>query len=207
MPMRIPPAAAKFLIAGLLLIGLGCSRTPSGGLPAAAPIPVISQQPDFEPDAPVSEPQRNVSLPPPQPVPPEALPRRTGPLAVDVEPESESEGPASRRTTAIAPVVTAEFPDESGETPPLPRLGRIVTDAERNERNAAIDLNLARTAERLRIIRSSQADLDVEQRAAVKRIQAFVSQVEQTRQDDLASAQNLAERANLLAEDLARNLQ
>jgi len=82
-----------------------------------------------------------------------------------------------------------------------------MTEAERNERNAAIDLNLARAAESLRLIRSSQTDLDIEQRAAVKRIQAFVSQVEQTRHDDLASAQNLAERANLLAEDLARNLQ
>jgi len=140
-------------------------------------------------------------------VPPEAVPRRTGPLAIEVVPESEAEGPTNRRTTATTPAVTAEFPEQSGETPPLPRLGRIVTEAERSERNAAIDLNLARAAESLRTIRSSHTGLDIEQRAAVKRIQAFVSQVEQTRHDDLASAQNLAERANLLAEDLALNLQ
>ncbi len=206
MSTRISPSVSTFLIFILTVCIAGCNQNRAGGLPAAAPIPVISQQPEFEPNPPVSEPQRNVTLPPPQPVPPEALPPTTGPLTVEVNPESETEGLTEPRATSITPAATPELSEESGEFPPLPRLGRIVTEEERTERNEAIDFNLARAAESLRTIRNSQAELDLEQRAAIKRIQAFVSQVEQTRQDDLASALNLAERAKLLAEDLARNL-
>ncbi len=206
MSMRIPPTASTFLFLTLAICIAGCNQNRAGGPPAAAPIPVISQQPEFEPNPPVSEPQRNVALPPPQPVPPEALPRTTGPLTVEVKPESETDVLTESRAAAIAPAVTPELSEESGEFPPLPRLGRIVTEEERTERNEAIDFNLARTAESLRTIRNSEAELDLEQRTGVKRIQAFVSQVEQTRQNDLASALNLAERAKLLAEDLARNL-
>jgi hypothetical protein len=41
-----------------------------------------------------------------------------------------------------------------------------------------------------------------EQTAAVNQIQTFISQAEEARKDDLIRANNLAERADVLAQDL-----
>jgi hypothetical protein len=49
------------------------------------------------------------------------------------------------------------------------------------------------------------ARLSEEQHTTIKRIQAFIQQAEDKRKQDLTIAKSLADRALLLAEDLAKN--
>ncbi len=66
-----------------------------------------------------------------------------------------------------------------------------------------LDQRLAQT--RANLNRLNGRTLNGEQVAAVKRIQAFLKQAEDTREQDLNLARNLAQRAQVLAEDLVRS--
>ena len=163
-------------------------------------------EPPRIPSAPVSEPQTVATLPPPQPIPPEAIPDVPPPLAVDpprqiteLEAESEKVSEASRESvTPSEPVAPA--PQPSGL-----RLGRILSPEERGEYNRSIDGSLVAAHRSLALV--LQRGPNPEQTEEVKRVRAFIRQAEAARKQDLPLAENLAERAKLLAEDLARSVQ
>jgi hypothetical protein len=79
-------------------------------------------------------------------------------------------------------------------------LGALLTVQQREEYNRAIDTSLTRARRALDGVQGRS--LSSEQQAGVLRIRAFLSQAESARNDDLPLAKNLAERAELLAQDL-----
>jgi len=173
-----------------------------------APVANIPPAPRAEPASPVSEPQTAVKLPPPQEVPPEAVPPLPEPHPPG-ERKSVSASPSARRPRPAAESGSPEpgRAEDSLMPPPeseLPRLGQFLTEEQRRRYNRLIDANVAQTQEFLSRIVTSE--LTPDQVAAVKRIRAFLQQVEETRAQDLEIANNLAARARLLAEDLARAL-
>lgn len=113
--------------------------------------------------------------------------------------------PAPRRTpqpvraTAPPPAVVTPEPQ-----PPAPRLAQIFTSEQLREYNRSLEESL----DRVRRVLGSVAgkNLNAELTQMVSRIQTFQMQAEQTREQDLVTAVNLARRADLLAQDLIKRL-
>jgi hypothetical protein len=80
-------------------------------------------------------------------------------------------------------------------------LGQIFTPEQMREHNRAIDESLERVKRALSVL--GRKNLNAEQSEAVSRIAQFQKQAEQAREaQDLANAELLAKRADLLAQDL-----
>ncbi|MDA1314206.1 MAG: hypothetical protein O2968_12775 [Acidobacteria bacterium] len=95
-------------------------------------------------------------------------------------------------------------PSATPDAPPAPfRLGQILSVDERRKYNEMIDRDLNAAEQSLALV-LSRANRQ-EQGAQVRRVRAFITQAGDVRADDLPLARNLADRARLLAEDLARN--
>jgi hypothetical protein len=88
--------------------------------------------------------------------------------------------------------------------PPAPHLGDILTSDQQKQYNSAIDQSLARTQTSLGSIAKHR--LTREQQAVVTQIQNFVQQAQSTRKSNLPAARSLADRADVLARDLAGSL-
>lgn len=198
--------AAKLVGVGLVLLAI-VTQAGCGKKSTAAPTPTpVRAQPSVEtakrPAGPASEPQFQEQLPPPQPIPPEALADEPTTLRVErISPALDEEvGPLEE----IAPPVK-EPVERTAEPTPNPRtpfrLGVILSEQERSQYNTMIDRDLS-VAERslARVLSGGRLQ---ERSAQVKRVRAFMRQAEEVRGDDLPLAKNLAGRARLLAEDLA----
>ena len=185
-----------------IVIQAGCGTKSSA---APTPTPVRAQatvETARRPAGPAWEPQSREKLPPPQPIPPEALAGEPTTLRVErAQPPIEEEfGPLEEITPpADAPTETTAEPDTNPRSPF--RLGVILSDQERTQHNTMIDRDLT-VAERSlkRVLNGGRLQ---ERSAQVKRVRAFMRQAEEVRGDDLPLAKNLAGRARLLAEDLA----
>ena len=211
--MRLPrpKTSATARAAGLVIILAACAAVVACGKRDTAPPPLTPAvaapvpEPPRIPLAPVSEPQTVATLPPPQPIPPEAIPDVPPPLAVDpprqtTELEAESAEVSEASSESVTPSESVAPAPPSGL-----RLGRILSPEERNEYNRSIDGSLA--AAHRSLARVLQRGPNPEQTEEVKRVRAFIRQAETARKQDLPLAENLAERAKLLAEDLARSVQ
>lgn len=87
----------------------------------------------------------------------------------------------------------------------MPRLGQIFTPEQARDYNRQLDDSLARVRNVLAVaqkrrLTGGQADM-------VNRIRTFQRQAEQAREQDLVTAVNLANRADLLARDLLAQFQ
>ena len=80
----------------------------------------------------------------------------------------------------------------------------MLTAQQRRELNQAVDRSL--DAAQRSVAAVVRHTLSADQVNSVRRIRAFLRQAEETREQDLALAKNLAERARLLAQDLERGL-
>ena len=203
---RIHKRAARIPAAGLLLAAMimqaGCGKKST---PAPPPAPVTAEpaiEPRERPAGVAWEPQTQEKLPPPQPIPKEALSSEHSPLRIDrseqpdegtTEPIVDDEPTKHERTS------TATEPAANPRTPF--RLGIILSSEERSEYNRMIDRDLAAAEESLS--RVLNGDGLRERGVQVKRVRAFMRQAEEVRGDDLPLARNLAGRARLLADDLA----
>jgi len=76
--------------------------------------------------------------------------------------------------------------------------------AQQRQLNAVIDRNLARAQASLNAIGARQ--LPGDQKAVVDQVRNFIQQAQELRKSDLAAAKSLAERAEVLARDLAARL-
>ena len=122
----------------------------------------------------------------PAPPPSRPSPRRGQPVPT---------GPKNPATTPAPPDAT------TAPATPTPRLGQIFTPDQLREHNRAIDESLDRVKKALAVL--SQKKLNAEQTETVNRITTFQKQAEQARDaQDLANAELLAKRADLLAQDL-----
>ncbi len=112
---------------------------------------------------------------------------------------------STRKQSRQAPAAAA--PPAPGPAPapapaaPAPQLGDILTPDQQREYNTAIDQSLSHAQASLGSIANRQ--LSKEQQGILGQIRSFIQQAQETRKSDLQGAKSLAERAEVLAGDLA----
>lgn len=193
----------------LAILPLGSCGNKQAAASSPPPAPRVSRAPGPQPPAsePVSEPQTVAALPSPQPVPPEAVPETPGPLVAEPAPETSLEPqPSPPRPAPSAPPVASESATQQ-ETPAaaVPQLGQMLSADQRRQFTQLIDQAIRRAQDRLDVVLANSSKLNEEQHTTIKRIRAFIRQAEDARGQDLTIAKNLADRADLLAQDLAKN--
>jgi hypothetical protein len=103
---------------------------------------------------------------------------------------------------ATNPAISAPAPAAPSAPPAAPpKLGDILTPDERKQYSASIDQSLSHAQTSLNSITGRQLSKD--QQAEVEQIRNFMQQAQGTRSSDPAGAKSLAERAEVLARDLA----
>ena len=110
-------------------------------------------------------------------------------------PATGSPAPAPQ---SIAPQTAAPAPEPAA---PSPKLGDVLTAAQQRQLNVAIDQSIGRAQASLNSIGRRQLPSD--QQAVVDQVRNFIQQARELRNSDLAAARSLAERAEVLARDLA----
>jgi hypothetical protein len=104
--------------------------------------------------------------------------------------------------SATAPAATTPSPTPAAPVAaPAPKLGDVLTANEQQKYTAAIDQSLSKAQTSLNAIGTRQ--LNKNQQADVEQIRNFIKQAETARSSDPAGAKSLAERAEVLARDLA----
>ncbi|MEK7408772.1 MAG: hypothetical protein AAB225_27215 [Acidobacteriota bacterium] len=156
---------------------------PPSTTPKEAP-PLILPPPDLPPGEPKISQPPVIQLPQPRPPAPR---RRKRPVPKPV--------PAP----VPEPVVEAPKPPTPMQ---VPQLQQILSPEQQRECNEAIDQSLARAQAAL--ARFNGRRLTDDQAAAVARVRTFILQAEQARKTDLLTARALAERADVLAQDLLK---
>jgi hypothetical protein len=182
-----------------------CRNRKATAAPISPPPPVAVVGPVAPPPAEISEPQTTAKIPESEQIPAGAVPEPLGPLAGRDDPGELAAQPAPPPQRPIQTGAADESPAPEGNevSPPLPRLGQILTAEERQAYNRMIDNSIEAARRNLTVILSHT--LRPDQMEAVRRIRAFIEQAKAARERDLALARNLADRAVLLAEDLARS--
>ena len=196
------PRWAMMVFVACLCATAGCARKDSTTVP---PAPVRAEptiEPLARPVGPAWESQTQDTLPASQPVPSDAP--DPAPLKVDrSEPAGDTTAavPSERDPVTLDPNKTPSAPPDA--TPAPFRLGQILSSDERRKYNETIDGDLKAAEQSLTLVlgRGNRQ----ERNAQVRRVRAFITQAGEVRADDLPLARNLAARARLLAEDLARN--
>lgn len=163
--------------------------------PAAEPAPPIAPPATPEPAPPASQPP---SSPPVQETKPSPLGPPANPPAVPAQPPAAQPPPTAPSTPP------ARRPTRPANNAPAPRLGDVLTADQQRQYNAAIDQSLSRAQNSLNQIASRR--LTKEQETMVGQIQSFIQQAQAARKSNLAAARSLAERADVLARDLAGSL-
>lgn len=188
-------------IAALLCAGLtGCASMPLGKKkaisvpPAPAPAGVPAPLPSAAPSVPVGGQPVPVVAAEPEPPPPEPLP----PLTRTVPVPKPAVQQAGRRPATPAPA-----PAPTAESTPL-RLGAILSPERQRQYQA--DLKRSLTAARAATSQAGTAALTPTQKETMVRVETFIQQAEATAGQDLATAVQLARRAELLGQELSRSL-
>ncbi len=125
-------------------------------------------------------------------------------------PEAQPLPPPPAPPKKKAPSAGAQVPAVSAEPPvpppaaPTPQLRPILSAGQKQELERLFNERLKRTQGLLASIGSRQ--LSAEQNDVVQQIRTFLKQAEESREADLLRANNLAERAEVLAQDLAKRL-
>jgi hypothetical protein len=154
------------------------------------------------------------SVAPAEPVVTTPPPATTTPAPIQTQPAKdeskyqknkppEQPPPPKRATRPATPAAAPAAPATTAPVEP-PRLGDILTPDQQHQFNSAIDLKLAHAQASLDYITTRQ--LTKEQEATVAQIQNFMAQAQEKRKDDLAAANSLAERAEVLSHDLVASL-
>ncbi|MGP0071580.1 MAG: hypothetical protein ACLPWF_06560 [Bryobacteraceae bacterium] len=191
---RFPPLQAIFLLS-FLLWESACQKrqvtvpvpappaTSQPASPALTPAAATSGTSNSGATTPAQEPSPYQVNKPPQAA---KKPARSTP----------SPAPAAASTASPSPAPAAPAPAS-----PAPKLGDILTPDEQKQYTASIDQSLTHARASLNSIAGRQLNQD--QQAQVEQIRNFMQQAQKTRATDLAGAKSLAERAEVLARDLA----
>ena len=138
-----------------------------------------------------------IPAPPPLAAEAELVPPPVEAMVPDVRPYQRPRRPAPAKPERPAP---AEPPSaESAED--APQLGQILSPEQRREYQQEVQASLERARRYVAVVRGRNPTPG--QQPAIARVEAFIRQAEQAQQTDLILARSLAERAALLAEDLA----
>src|SRR5580704_2236522 len=159
----------------------------------------------------------NALQPAPAPAPAAESPQPPGPGTTTQAQEpspvpyqlNKAPQPAPAKKPAPSPSATAPASNPAPSPPvsptpapaPAPKLGDILTPDAQKQYNASIDQSLSHAQTSLNSIGGRQLNKD--QRAEVEQIRNFMQQAQTARASDPAGAKSLAERAEVLARDLA----
>ncbi len=91
-----------------------------------------------------------------------------------------------------------------GPPPQPPKLAQILTPEESRRNTQELEQYLGSARRALTLTQGK--NLTAEQRDIANRVESFLKQAEQAREQDLVTAVNLARRADLLAKDLLERL-
>ena len=187
------PTVSTFLVAAIL--ELGCHNKHPNFIPppapqtTAPPAPAELPQP---PDVQVEPNQPAATLPAPSPeIPPP-------PAASSPQPRSRRTAPSDTRTQPAADISQPAQPAEPA------RLGTLTTPEQERLLNAQVDQALNNAEANLRGLQNRS--LTKEQENALAQVESFMRQAKERRASDLPGARSLAQRAEILARDLAASL-
>ncbi len=121
------------------------------------------------------------------------------------QPTPAPKKPARPAAPAPAPAPTVEPVTPPPPPTPAPKLGDVLTADEQRQYDTAIDQSLSHAQASLTSVGARQLNKD--QQAQVEQIRNFMQQAQSTRNSDPMGAKSLAERAEVLARDLAASLQ
>jgi hypothetical protein len=132
------------------------------------------------------------------PIPPSP---RAAPLPRKTEPRKRTPAPVT-----IPPAETPRTPPPARSSEaPAPSLGEMVTNADREETSRHIDAALDRARKNLAVL--ANHSLTAEQTKNVERVGILSRQAREARAaNDLVTARNLADRAEVLSQDLLKSV-
>ena len=193
--MTLMPGIAVVFVAvlGASFVSTGCWWRKA----KASPAPAVIVLP------PAPEPSKPEPLPAPPKVesgePVSSLP--ASPIDTPIEPPKPFEQPKPPRTTPRPAAPPPQPPPQ--ETPPaeIPQLVPLLTPAEQERYTREISDFIRRAEDNL--TRIGERKLDQRQRDNVLRARTFIRQAQDLRQSDLLTARSLAQRADVLAQDVA----
>ena len=173
-------------------------------IPTSPPAPAPSAPVEAAP-APAKPAPQEIPSPPalapaaPAPGPESAIPNQ--PPAPPPAP-----GRPARRPSRQAPAAPAApaAPQPAPATAPAPQLAIVLTPDQQRQYNADVDQSLQRAEASLKSIANRQ--LTDQQQASFDEVRNFIRQAQATRASDLPGARRLAERAEVLAGNLASSL-
>ena len=119
------------------------------------------------------------------------------------EAKKPEETAQTKKTSKRSTVPVATIPPTSPANPPL-RLGDMLTPEQERQYNAAMDLSLQRAQANIALV--SKRRLSKEQQGVVVQVQSFIEHAQNARKTNLTAAKSLAERADVLARELARTV-
>jgi predicted component of type VI protein secretion system len=193
---------ATVLLTIVLSLGLsGCwFRKKTTAIPPP-PAPQPAQAP------PVKPPEQRQPEQKPLPMPPQPEIKEPAQITLPAPQKTQpSRPPAKKKKTPPAapqPPPPAEQPQ--AQPSPPPQLGAILSDAQRRQYEAEYAQSLSRARSALQ--QASGKSLNPTQRETVERIRTFVQQAEESKGKDLATALQLVRRADVLGQDLLKDLQ
>jgi len=204
--MQRPLSAISLLV--LLSAGESACHKKQAVIPLPSPAPAASTAPTKPPPQPPSELGPPTALPPQNPNPPQPTPAETYQKNRLPPP---APAPSSRRQSPprnTAPSTPTPAPTNASPLTPAvdpPRLGAMLTPDQQRQYNTDIDQSLQHAQTSLGAIRNRQ--LNKEQQDRLAQVRTFIQQAQTVRASDLPGAKSLAERAEVLARDLAASMQ
>jgi len=172
-------------------------------VPPAVEVPVPEKQPAQPPPPPPLPPaQTGTAIAPP---PAGNEPKVPGPPKKHRRQTKKTEAAQSAQTSEAQPAAaTPPAPATTATTAPspVPQLGQMLTDQQRRDYETHIQSALDRARANLQKAHSNPNLTDAQKNMAAQ-VASFVDQAEERRKTDPVSARSLAERADLLARDLA----
>ena len=193
--------ATVLLTIGLCLGLSGCWFRKKATPAPPPPAPQAKQAPVLQPPEQKPPEQKPLPMPPPPEI--QAPAQITLPAPQKTPPPRPA--PRKKQTPPAPPP-----PPPPVEQPPVqaapPQLGEILSDAERRQSEADYAQSLSRARSALQ--QASGKSLSPTQRETVERIKTFIQQAEESKgKSDLATALQLVRRADVLGQDLLKDLQ
>lgn len=186
------------LVAAMALSLGGCAPLGKKKPVAVAPAPPQPPPPAPAPQ-PLSIPQTQVELPAPQPVDPDAL--ATAPPAEPPAPAQPKPVPAPVRRAPPQPPQPKADPAPPPPEPTRPPIQEVLPAEVRKQLQASAQRHKAET--RALLTQAQRRRLTASERSTVARINQFVKLSDDAEQSgDMRSADELAERAHILAKEL-----
>jgi outer membrane biosynthesis protein TonB len=201
---------ARSLAALLLASALGAVESSCHKRQVAIPLPSIpAQQPavtEPPPSSPPPEATQSAQPAPPAPTPPVPPATAAQPMPTAPAPPASSppRRPPARPATPQSPTPPAPAASPDPPASPAPRLGDVLSADQQRQLNGAIDQSLTRAQGSLNAVGNRQLSKD--QQAVVEQVRNFIQQAQKLRTSNLPAAKSLAERAEVLARDLAASL-